>query len=410
MTAWQRFWEARGGSQAQPPVRLGGTHYMQRTGSTSVPAPDFDGSLIWVCLVLLCWGVVMVYSATIALPDSPRFAGMSHHYFVLRHCMWIGLSLLVALLAFQVPMSWWERNAAWLIIGVTVLLVAVLVVGPEIKGARRWLPLGPLRFQPAELAKIAVVLYVSSYMARKLDEDFWRTVAPLLLLVGMMGGLMLAQPDMGTFIVITVIAMGILFLGGVNARIFFTLAIVLAAVLAVMIWTSDYRRARVLAYLKPWEHAHDSGYQLTHSLMAIGRGEVFGVGLGGSIEKLHWLPDAHTDFLLAVIGEEFGLVGMVCIIVTFWWMTRHIMVIGRRAIALDRVFSGLVAQGVAVWLGFQAFINIGVNLGALPTKGLTLPFMSYGGSAIMANLIAIALVLRVEAENQELMHVGRGRS
>lgn len=412
MTAWQRFLDARAGGQAaQPPVRLGGTHYVRHMGSTSTPTPDFDSSLIWVCLVLLCWGVVMVYSATIALPDSPRFSGLSHHHFVLRHSMWIGLSLLVALLAFQVPMSWWERNAPWLIIGVTVLLVAVLLVGPEIKGARRWLPLGPLRFQPAELAKIAVVLYVSSYMARKLDEDFWRTVTPLLVLVGMMGGLMLAQPDMGTFIVITVIAMGILFLGGVNARIFFTLAIVLAAVLVVMIWTSEYRRARVFAYLDPWsaKHAYDSGYQLTHSLMAIGRGEVFGVGLGGSIEKLHWLPDAHTDFLLAVIGEEFGLVGMVCIIVTFWWMTRHIMVIGRRAIALDRVFSGLVAQGVAVWLGFQAFINIGVNLGALPTKGLTLPFMSFGGSAIMANMIAIALVLRVEAENRELMHVGRAR-
>lgn len=412
MEAWQRFRDARSArAEAQPPVRLGGTHYVRHVGSTSTPTPDFDSSLIWVCLVLLCWGVVMVYSATIALPDSPRFSGLSHHHFVLRHSMWIGLSLLVALLAFQVPMSWWERNAPWLIIGVTLLLVAVLLVGPEIKGARRWLPLGPLRFQPAELAKIAVVLYVSSYMARKLDEDFWRTVTPLLVLVGMMGGLMLAQPDMGTFIVITVIAMGILFLGGVNARIFFTLAIVLAAVLVVMIWTSEYRRARVFAYLDPWsaKHAYDSGYQLTHSLMAIGRGEVFGVGLGGSIEKLHWLPDAHTDFLLAVIGEEFGLVGMVCIIVTFWWMTRHIMVIGRRAIALDRVFSGLVAQGVAVWLGFQAFINIGVNLGALPTKGLTLPFMSYGGSAIMANMIAIALVLRVEAENQELMHVGRAR-
>ncbi|MBR6976606.1 MAG: putative lipid II flippase FtsW [Ottowia sp.] len=412
MAAWQRFRDARSArAEAPPPVRLGGTHYVRHTGSTSTPTPDFDSSLIWVCLVLLCWGVVMVYSATIALPDNPRFAGLSHHHFVLRHSMWIGLSLLVALLAFQVPMSWWERNAPWLIISVTVLLVAVLLVGPEIKGARRWLPLGPLRFQPAELAKIAVVLYVSSYMARKLDEDFWRTVTPLLVLVGMMGGLMLAQPDMGTFIVITVIAMGILFLGGVNARIFFTLAIVLAAVLVVMIWTSEYRRARVFAYLDPWsaKRAYDSGYQLTHSLMAIGRGEVFGVGLGGSIEKLHWLPDAHTDFLLAVIGEEFGLVGMVCIIVTFWWMTRHIMVIGRRAIALDRVFSGLVAQGVAVWLGFQAFINIGVNLGALPTKGLTLPFMSYGGSAIMANMIAIALVLRVEAENQELMHVGRAR-
>lgn len=415
MAAWQRFREARAARPAmavQPPVRLGGTHYVRHMRSAPTPAPDFDSSLIWVCVVLLCWGLVMVYSATIALPDSPDFAGRPHHYFALRHGMWIGLSLLVALMAFQVPMSWWERSAPWLFIGATLLLVAVLLFGVSINNARRWLPLGPLRFQPAELAKIAVVLYVSSYMARKLDEGFWRTVMPLLALVGVMGALMLAQPDMGTFIVITVIAMGILFLGGVNARIFFTLAAVLAAVLAVMIWASPWRRARIFAYLDPWgkEYALGKGYQLTHSLMAIGRGEVFGVGLGGSIEKLHWLPEAHTDFLLAVLGEEFGLVGVVCVIVTFWWLTRHIMIIGRRAIALDRVFSGLVAQGVAVWLGFQSFIHIGVNLGALPTKGLTLPFMSYGGSAIMVNMIAIALVLRVEAENQELMHVGRARS
>ena len=184
--------------------------------------------------------------------------------------------------------------------------------------------------------------------------------------------------------------------------------------LVVMIWSlppDDYRRMRILAFFNPWDPKYvlKDGYQLANSLITIARGEVFGVGLGGSIGKLHWLPEVHTDFLLAVLGEEFGLVGTVCIIM-FWWLTRRIMVIGRRAIALDRVFSGLVAQGVAVWLGFQAFINIGVNLGALPTKGLTLPFMSYGGSAIMANLIAIALVLRVEAENQELMHVGRGRS
>ena len=415
MATWQRLFGGQGRqAPVQPPVRLGGTHYVRHMGSAPAPAPDFDGALVLVCMALLCWGLVMVYSATIALPDSPNpnFAGRPHYYFALRHGMWIGLSLLVALMAFQVPMSWWERNASWVIIGATLLLVAVLLFGVSINNARRWLPLGPLRFQPAELAKIAVVLYVSSYMARKLDESFLRTVAPLLVLVGMMGGLLIAQPDMGTFIVITVIAMGILFLGGVNARIFFMLAIVLAAVLAVMIWTSDYRRARVFAYLEPWsdKNVYESGYQLSHALIAIASGEVFGVGLGGSIEKLHWLPEAHTDFLLAVIGEEFGLVGMVCIIVTFWWMARHIMVIGRRAIALDRVFSGLVAQGVAVWLGFQAFINIGVNLGALPTKGLTLPFMSYGGSAIMVNMIAIALVLRVEAENQELMHIGSGRA
>lgn len=209
--------------------------------------------------------------------------------------------------------------------------------------------------------------------------------------------------------VIAVIAMGILFLGGVNARMFFLIAGVLVAAFAIMIASSPWRRERVFAYLDPFseQHALGKGYQLSHALIAIGRGEIFGVGLGGSVEKLHWLPEAHTDFLLAVIGEEFGLVGVLTLIVAFLWMTRRIMHIGRQAIALDRVFSGLVAQGVAIWVGFQAFINMGVNLGALPTKGLTLPLMSFGGSAILMNLVAIAVVLRVDYENKLLMRGGR---
>jgi cell division protein FtsW len=215
---------------------------------------------------------------------------------------------------------------------------------------------------------------------------------------------------MGAFMVVAVIAMGILFLGGVNARMFFLITGILVAAFALMIASSPWRRERVFAYLDPFSEAHalGKGYQLSHSLIAFGRGEIFGVGLGGSVEKLHWLPEAHTDFLLAVIGEEFGLVGVLVLIVLFFWMTRRIMHIGRQSIVLDRVFSGLVAQGVAIWMGFQAFINMGVNLGALPTKGLTLPLMSYGGSAILMNLVAIAVVLRVDYENKLLMR-GSGR-
>ncbi|MBU6465174.1 MAG: FtsW/RodA/SpoVE family cell cycle protein, partial [Burkholderiales bacterium] len=227
--------------------------------------------------------------------------------------------------------------------------------------------------------------------------------------VALVGGLLLAEPDMGAFMVIAVIAMGILFLGGVNARMFFLIATVLLAAFSAMVMMSDWRRERIFAYLDPWTEAHalGKGYQLSHSLIAIGRGEIFGVGLGGSVEKLHWLPEAHTDFLLAVIGEEFGLVGVLTLIVLFFWLTRRIMHIGRQAIALDRVFSGLVAQGVAMWMGFQAFITMGVNLGALPTKGLTLPLMSFGGSAILMNLVALAVVLRVDYENKHLMRGGR---
>jgi cell division protein FtsW len=261
------------------------------------------------------------------------------------------------------------------------------------------------------LAKFATIIYAADYMVRKMEvkERFFRAVLPMGAAVALAGVFLLAEPDMGAFMVIAIIAMGILFLGGVNARMFFLIAAILVVAFALMIALSEWRRERIFAYLNPWDERYSmgKGYQLSHSLIAIGRGEVFGVGLGGSVEKLHWLPEAHTDFLLAVIGEEFGLVGVLVVIGLFLWLTRRIMHIGRQAIALDRVFAGLVAQGVGIWMGFQAFINMGVNLGALPTKGLTLPLMSYGGSAILINLIAIAVVLRIDYENRLLMHGGR---
>jgi cell division protein FtsW len=291
------------------------------------------------------------------------------------------------------------------------LLILVLFVGKGVNGAKRWISLGFMNFQPSELAKLAVLLYAADYMVRKMDvkEHFFRAVLPMAVAVGVVGILLLAEPDMGAFMVIAVIAMGILFLGGVNARMFFLIAAVMVLAFVLMIYFSDWRRERIFAYLDPWseKHALGKGYQLSHSLIAIGRGEIFGVGLGGSVEKLHWLPEAHTDFLLAVIGEEFGLIGVVTLIVLFMWMVRRIMHIGRQAIALDRLFSGLVAQGIGIWIGFQAFINMGVNLGALPTKGLTLPLMSYGGSAILMTVVALTIVLRVDLENKQLMRGGR---
>ena len=403
---------ANAAREGELPVRISGSEFA-RTTSTPSRVVGFDQALIWVCVALLAFGVVMVYSASIALPDNPRFARYSPYHFVGRHATWIALSLVVALVTFQVRMAWWEKMARPLFLVSLALLIAVLIphIGSVVNGARRWIGFGPINFQPSELAKIAILLYASDYMVRKMEvkERFFRAVLPMAVAIGVVGSLLLAQPDMGAFMVIAVIAMGILFLGGVNARMFFVIAAILVAAFAAMIWTSPWRRARIFAYLDPFsdDHALGKGYQLSHALIAIGRGEIFGVGLGGSIEKLHWLPEAHTDFLLSVIGEDFGLVGLVCVIFLFFWLTRRIMGIGRQAIALDRVFSGLVAQGVGLWLGFQAFINIGVNLGALPTKGLTLPFMSYGGSAIMANLVAIAIVMRVDAENRQLMRGGR---
>ena len=383
--------------------------------NSSVPTRvvSFDQPLLWVTLVLLIWGLVMVYSASIAMPENPRFAKYTHTYFLTRHVLWLLMSFVAAVLAFQVPVATWEKAAPWLFILSLVFLIAVLIPynGKVVYGSRRWITIGPFGFQPSELAKFAVLLYAADYMVRKMNvkEHFFRAVAPMGVAVAVVGMLLLAEPDMGAFMVIAVIAMGILFLGGVNARMFFLIAAVLLVAFGLMIAMSEWRRERIFAYLDPWseKNALAKGYQLTHSLIAIGRGEIFGVGLGGSVEKLHWLPEAHTDFLLAVIGEEFGLVGVVCVIGLFLWLTRRMMHIGRQAIALDRVFAGLVAQGVGIWMGFQAFINMGVNLGALPTKGLTLPLMSYGGSAILVNLVAVAVVLRIDFENRLMMRGGR---
>ncbi|MDQ6880521.1 MAG: putative lipid II flippase FtsW [Pseudomonadota bacterium] len=373
----------------------------------------FDHPLLWVTVALLAFGLVMVYSASIAMPDNPKFARYAHTYFLTRHALFMGVAFMAALVTFQVPVAAWERAAPWLFIVSLLLLMVVLIpyVGKGVNGARRWIGLGFMSFQPSELAKFAVLLYAADYMVRKMDvkERFFRAVLPMAAAVAMVGVLLLAEPDMGAFMVIAVIAMGILFLGGVNARMFFLIAAVIVVAFALMIALSDWRRERIFAYLDPWSEKHTlgKGYQLSHSLIAIGRGAIFGVGLGGSVEKLHWLPEAHTDFLLAVIGEEFGLVGVLTVIGLFLWITRRIMHIGRQAIALDRVFAGLVAQGVGIWMGFQAFINMGVNLGALPTKGLTLPLMSYGGSAILMNLVSLAVVLRIDFENRALMRGGR---
>ena len=378
-----------------------------------MPVNGIDQQLLWVTVALLLWGLVMVYSASIAMPDNPRFANYAHTHFLLRHIASIGVAFVAALLTFQVPVQTWEKVAPWLFIASLVLLIAVLVpfIGKGVNGARRWIALGILNFQPSELAKFAVVLYAADYMVRKMEvkERFFRAVLPMGAAVAVIGLLLLAEPDMGAFMVIAVVAMGILFLGGVNARMFFLIAAILVVAFSLMIALSEWRRERIFAYLNPWDDRYSmgKGYQLSHSLIAIGRGEIFGVGLGGSVEKLHWLPEAHTDFLLAVIGEEFGLVGVLVVISLFLWLTRRMMHIGRQAIALDRVFAGLVAQGLGLWFGFQSFINMGVNLGALPTKGLTLPLMSYGGSAILLNLIAIALVLRIDSENRTMMHGGR---
>nr|WP_232352063.1 putative lipid II flippase FtsW [Inhella proteolytica] len=391
------------------PVRDG----IQIRDSQPSRAHGFDLLLVWVVVCLLALGLVMVYSASIALPDNPKFARYAPTHFLSRHLLAIGIAMACGLAVTQIPLRVWERLAPWLVLGSILLLVVVLIpgLGKGVNGARRWLPLGVMNFQPSELAKFAIAMYGASYMVRKMDlrENFWQAVWPMLATLGLLGILLLAEPDMGAFMVIAAIAIGVLFLGGVNGRMFSLVLLVLIGAFVLMISFSEFRRERIFAYLNPWDEKYAAGkaYQLTHSLIAFGRGEWWGQGLGGSVEKLHYLPEAHTDFLLAVIGEELGLIGVVLVICAFFWLTRRVVQIGRQAIALDRVFAGLYAQGVGIWMGGQAFINIGVNLGALPTKGLTLPLLSFGGSAILMNLIALAVVLRVDLENRQLMRGGR---
>jgi len=407
---------ARAGEANRAPLRAGGG--LLALGGSALPRVSggsderVDTPLLLVAAALVLLGVVMVYSASITLADSPRYRVTPTHFLV-RHLFAIVVALAAASVAFSVPLARWQRLAPAAFGLGCVLLVIVLVpgVGTGALGARRWIPLGIFNLQPSELMKIACVLYAASFTVRKQDymHSLRRGFLPIGLVMLVVGALLQLQPDLGAFIVIVAIAMGILFLGGLNGRLFVAISVLLAAGLAAIVWLFPYRRARIFAYLDPWaeEHVLNKGYQLTHSLIAFGRGEWLGVGLGGSVEKLHYLTEAHTDFIVAVIAEELGLVAVLAIVVAFYWLTKRAFEIGRQSVALERTFAGLVAQGIGIWLGVQSFINIGVASGLLPTKGLTLPLVSYGGSAMLSTLVAIGLLLRVDYENRVLMRGGR---
>jgi len=375
------------------------------------PLAEYDRGIVGVTIVLLSIGLVMVYSASIAMAEAARHTGYQSSYFLMRHALFVSVSIAAGVAAFQVPMRVWQRYAPYLFVFGMLLLILVLIpgVGKEVNGSQRWLPLGVINLQPSEIMKFFVVLYTADYTVRKAAYmgSFKRGFAPMLVVMLFVGGLLLREPDFGAFAVITVIAMGILFLGGMNWRLFVGLAILLVVGFVVLILTSPYRMQRILGFMDPWSDPYGRGYQLSHALIAFGRGEWFGVGLGGSVEKLFYLPEAHTDFLLAVIAEELGFAGVAVVIGLFTWIVLRAFSIGQQAAILERLFAALVAQGIGLWIGVQAIINMGVNMGILPTKGLTLPFMSFGGSAIAACCCAIAVLLRIDWENRQLM---RGRT
>ncbi len=369
--------------------------------------PEYDAGVLWSVALLLTLGLVMVYSASIATAESARATGGEAAFYLERHAAFVAVGIAAAAAAFQVPLRVWQRAAPWLFVAGVALLALVLVpgIGREVNGARRWLPLGMVNLQPSELMKVAVVLYAADYAVRKhaLLHSFRRGLLPMLGVMLVVGWLLLREPDFGAFVVICAITMAILFLAGMNARWFAALAVLATIGFAALVISSPYRVQRIFGFMDPWADAFGRGYQLSHALIAFGRGEWLGVGLGASVEKLHYLPEAHTDFLLAVVAEELGFAGVALVVAAFAWLTLRALAIGRRAADLDRPYGALIAQGVAVWLGVQAFINMGVNMGVLPTKGLTLPFMSFGGSALVTSSVAAALLLRVDWENRQLM-------
>jgi cell division protein FtsW len=365
-------------------------------GETRSMMPDLDYSLIFASSALLALGLVMVASASLhRIADAP-------FYFFNRHLIAVGLGLAAALVVSQIPMAVWERSGATLYFVGLFLLLLVLVpgLGREANGATRWIPVGPFNLQSSEFMKLFLVIYISGYLVRRqleVTHSLWGFVKPMLLLV-IACSLIMVQPDFGTTAVLLATAMGLLFLGGVPVWQFAVLITLAGTVLVGLVVFSPYRLQRVTTFLDPWADVEGSGYQLAQALIAFGRGEWFGVGLGAGIQKQFYLPEAHTDFLMAVIGEEFGLMGTLVVIFLFSVIVWRAFRIGARAERMEKRFLSYVAQGFGLWIGMQAFINMGVNVGLLPTKGLTLPLMSYGGNSIIVAIVVIAMLVRIDYE------------
>ena len=402
----------------------------------SLDGRKFDVSLLWMVILMTAFSLVMIYSASIAYAASE---GGNQFSFVSKQAMFIGASVLGCLGLSLLSMSFWRKIIPFYFAFSAILLVVVLFVGREINGATRWIHIGPVNLQPTELFKLATVLYLSSLFTRREEvlrsmdslglkplfvglfnaflcpfskearQKTWQKLKKfkniLLPIVMIALGLVfvMAQPDFGSFVVIVSITMGMLFLAGFPWKYFAVLVLSVLGGMGVMILAAPYRMARVSAFLDPWGDPLGKGYQLTHSLMAIARGEWFGQGLGASLEKRFYLPEAHTDFIFAVIGEEFGFVGMCILVFCYGWLVMRAFSIGKQARDSGLTFSAYVANGIGIWIGIQSFFNIGVNIGILPTKGLTLPLMSYGGSAVAVMLVCVTLLLRVDYENRKKM-------
>lgn len=361
----------------------------------------YDRALFWLFVILLLIGFVMVTSASI--PVGTRMFN-DPFYFAKRDAGYVFISLVTCYFFLQISMEKWEKWHVYLFLIAVALLIAVLIpgIGKTVNGARRWIPMVIFNFQPAELAKLAVTCYLSSYFVRKYDEVRSRQLSAVkpFLAVGLLGALLLLQPDLGSTVVLMVITFGLLFIVGAKIWQFIGLISVGVFLFIVLVLSSAYRLKRITGFMDPFKDPYGTGFQLSNSLMAFGRGEFWGEGLGNSIQKLEYLPEAHTDFVMAVVGEEFGLLGIALMVILLGMLVFRAMKIGRESLQMEQRFSGFFAFGISFWIFFQGFVNLGMALGLLPTKGLTFPLVSYGGSSLVVMSVSIAVLLRIDHENR----------
>ena len=366
--------------------------------------PNYDPFLLWIIIILSGVGLVMVYSSSIDVAALKQISKYQNYYYLLRHSIYLTISIFCGLIAFLIPINFWQKFAPTFFVFGILLLIAVLVpgIGKTVNGSQRWIPIGIMNFQPSELVKLFTIIYAADYVLRKSRQigTFIRGFLPMSVAIALVGSLLIYQPDFGALVVVISISMGILFLGGISLKIIFGLMLSVPIAMYSLLKIAPYRVDRITTFLAPFEDLYGKGWQLSHSLIAIGRGDIFGVGLGESVQKLQYLPEAHTDFILAILAEELGLFGFTLIIFLYAVMIIRIFGISKISTQLRNNFSALLAQGIGLWFGIQAAINIGVNVGFFPTKGLTLPFVSYGGSALLVTFIASGILMRIDYENK----------
>ena len=371
--------------------------FAARHDKPNTSAPAFDGGIVLVAFALMAIGLIIVTSAS--MPVADRLHG-NPFYFSIRHGIYLIGAIIAAMITVQLPMQFWRVTNPYMLLAAIGLLVAVLLIGRNVNGSTRWLVVGPITIQAAEPAKLFFFCYLAGYMVRRYDEvteNLKGFIKPLVVFF-ILALLLLAQPDLGTVVVMLATTMGLLFLAGAKLWQFF--ALLFAGVLAVvaLIVDSEYRLARVTSFWDPWADPFGSGYQLTQSLMAYGRGNWFGQGLGNSLQKLEFLPEAHTDFVMAILAEELGFSGVMVVLLLMLWLVIRALQIGNQALASERAFEGFLAYAIGIWFSFQTAVNIGASAGILPTKGLTLPLVSYGGSSLIIMSVTVAVLLRIDFE------------